>query len=179
MNINAKKLCSWMTVASVMVVLSACGGNSGSSDSADSTGSADSTPQVDSNLVANDFTFPEIAEANGVVDIEAPTGPLPTFPARRTLTAGSGSAVGFGDPVVVRYSMYSWSTGELVESTDSFDEPVTLRAGVNEGVPEYLSNSLLGRNVGDRLQLIFETGMEDLPSYLDDSDAYVLVVDLI
>ena len=75
--------------------------------------------------------------------------------------------------------MYSWSTGELVESTDSFDEPVTLRAGVNEGVPEYLSNSLLGRNVGDRLQLVFETGMEDLPGYLDSADAYVLIVDLI
>ena len=177
MKINANKLCSWMTVASVMVVLSACGGNSGSdSADADATGG---TPQGNTTLVANDFAFPDIAEANGVVDIEVPTGPLPTFPARRTLTAGDGGTVGFGDPVVVRYSMYSWSTGELVESTDSFDEPITLRAGVNEGVPEYLSNSLLGRNIGDRLQLIFETGMDDLPSYLDSADAYVLIVDLI
>jgi len=52
----------------------------------------------------------------------------------------------------------------LVESTDDFDEPVTIRAGVTEGVPEFLSHSLLGRKIGDRIQVIFEEGMEDLPT---------------
>lgn len=75
--------------------------------------------------------------------------------------------------------MYSWTSGELVETTDAFDEPITIEAGVTEGVPDYLSKSLLGRNLGDRIQVVFEAGMEDLPGYLDNSDAYVLVIDLI
>lgn len=75
--------------------------------------------------------------------------------------------------------MYSWATGELVESTDEFDEAMTDNAGAQSGVPAYLSNSVLGRNVGDRLQVVFQPGMEDLPEYLDDTDAYVLVLDMI
>ena len=104
---------------------------------------------------------------------------MPTFSARRTLSTGTGSVVQFGDPVVLRYSMYNWSMGELVETTDAFDEPVAIQAGVTEGVPDYLSKSLLGRNIGDRIQVIFEPGMEDLPDYLDPANAYVLVVDLL
>jgi len=75
--------------------------------------------------------------------------------------------------------MFSWSTGELVESTDDLDEPLTIRAGVTEGVPEFLSHSLLGRKIGEKIQIIFEEGMEDLPTYLDADDAYVLVVEII
>ena len=120
-----------------------------------------------------------MVENNGTVNIDVPTGPLPTFSARRTLSKGTGSTIGFGDPVVLRYSMYSWSTGELVETTDVLDEPVTIQAGVSEGVPDYLSKSLLGRNVGDKIQVVFESEMEDLPGYLDNADAYILVVDLI
>jgi len=67
----------------------------------------------------------------------------------------------------------------LVETTDSFDEAVSVRAGVTEGIPDYLSKSLLGRNIGDKMQIIFKSGMEDLPDYLDNSDAYILVLDLI
>lgn len=135
--------------------------------------------QASTNVVANDFSFPAVTETNGTVNVEVPTGPLPTFSARRTLSKGSGSAIGFGDPVVVRYSMYSWSSGQLVETTDSLDEPVTIQAGVTEGVPDYLSKSLLGRNVGDKIQLVFKSELEDLPSYLDNSDAYILVIELI
>ena len=175
MNMKLNKVCSRVMLASLFVVVSACGGgSSGSSDS-----SANEFPQGNTTLVASDFSFPAIAEANGVVDVTVPDGALPTFSARRTLSAGTGSTVGFGDPVVVKYSMYSWSTGELVESTDSFDDPITVRAGVTEGFPQFLSQSLLGRNIGDRLQLVFATGMEDLPEYLDNSDAFILVVDLI
>jgi len=51
--------------------------------------------------------------------------------------------------------------------------------GYTNGVPEYLTKSLLGRQIGDTLQLVFKQDMEDLPDYLDKSDAYVLVVSLL
>ena len=178
MNIKLNTACSRVLVAGLLAALSACGGSSGSSGT-NTNPLANTGPEVNTTLLATDFSFPAVAEANGEIDVTVPAGPLPTFSARRTLSAGSGSTIGFGDPVVVKYSMYSWSTGELVETTDSFDDPITVRAGATEGFPEYLSKSLLGRKIGDRLQLVFETGMEDLPGYLDNSDAYILVVDLI
>jgi len=158
--------------ASALVLLSACGG-SGSGDSGSSSVAA-------SNVIASsDFTFPDVTEVDDQFAISSPEGATPSFPARRTLQAGSGNTIEFSDPVVLRYDMFSWSTGELVESTNDFDEPLTIRAGVTEGVPEFLSHSLLGRRIGDRIQIIFEEGMEDLPPYLDANDAYVLVIEII
>lgn len=156
------------TGLSLVAVLSACGGG-GSGDSG----------SVNNGLVANEFELPNLVVQNGETQLGERIGVKPTFPARRVLAEGTGNTIEFGDPVVLRYSMYSWTSGELVESTDSFDEPLTIRAGVSEGVPQFLSDSLLGRKVGDTIQVVFETGMDDLPSYLDASDAYVVVVDLI
>ncbi len=140
---------------------------------------AQTPAQPSTAMTANDFTFPAVTETNGVISVEIPQSPLPTFSARRTLSSGTGSTVQFGDPVVLRYTMYNWSMGELIENTDTFDEPVAIQAGVTSGVPDFLSKSLLGRNIGDRIQVIFEPGMEDLPEYLDANNAYVLVVDLL
>lgn len=148
---------------SASILLSACGGSSGDSN-------------VATDFTSNDFEFPSVTATNG---IEVPTGAVPDFSVRRTLSKGTGSTVQFGDPVVISYNMYSWATGELVDSSDTLDEPVTVRAGVTNGVPEYLAKSLLGRQIGDTLQLIFEQDMEDLPEYLDKSDAYVVVVNLL
>lgn len=149
---------------STTLVLGACGGSSGDSGAA-------------ANIESNIFNFPaEDVAGNG---IEKPEGNAPEFSARRTLSKGTGSPIEFGEPVVLQYRMYSWSTGELVESTDTLDEPLTIRAGITNGVPEYLTKSLLGRQVGDTLQLVFEREMEDLPEYLDNSDAYVLIVSLL
>lgn len=154
--------------ASALVLLSACGGGGGSS----SDGA--------SGVIANsDFSFPDVSQVGNRFTISSPEGAAPTFSARRTLEAGSGNTIEFSNPVVLRYDMFSWNTGELVESTDDLDEPLTIRAGVTEGVPEFLSHSLLGRKIGDKIQIIFEEGMEDLPSYLDADDAYVLVVEII
>lgn len=159
-----------LTNASLLVLLSACGGSGGDSSS---------TGGLNNAIASQDFAFPTVSETNGSFEISSPEGDAPSFPARRTVEAGSGSTVEFSDPVVIRYNMFSWTTGELVESTDDFNEPVTIRAGVTEGVPEYLSHSLLGRKIGDTIQIIFEEGMEDLPEYLDSNDAYVLVIELI
>ncbi len=155
--------------ACLLVLLSACS----SDDTSDSSGNIDNT------IANNDFSFPTVNETNGTFVISNPEGEAPRFSARRTVEAGSGATIEFSDPVVVKYQMYSWNTGELVENTNDFDEPVTIRAGITEGVPEYLSHSLLGRKIGDKIQIIFEEGMEDLPEYLDSEDAYVLVIELI
>ena len=178
-----KRKAAIVASAGLLAMLSACGGSGGSNggtavtDSGNGAGTDGTT--VESNpIVPNDFTFPSVAAANGALDV-LPAGPLPLFPARRTLATGTGGTVEFGDPVVLSYNLYSWSTGELIESTSDFEDPITVRAGVTQGIPDYLSNSLLGRNIGDKMQIIFHPGMEDLPEYLDSTDAYVVVLDLI
>lgn len=167
---HATRLLAGIAISSILLVLASCDGVSGSSSG---------TPEVRKPMVANDFTFPEVNEVAGQTVVSIPEGPTPEFSARRTLARGEGELIEYGDPVVLDYKMFSWSTGDLVESTDEMDAPITLEAGVTAGVPDYLSKSLLGRNIGDRLQIVFQREMEDLPSYLDSSDAYVLVVELI
>lgn len=181
MNIVMEKKIAVLISAGLIAFLGACsnGGSGGSSSGADEVTDTTAETLGSTTIVQNDFSFPEVAEANGGFELTIPDGPAPEFPARRELAAGTGSTIGFGDPVVLKYSMFSWSTGELVESTDDFDQAFSVDAGLSQGIPEYLSSSLPGRNVGDRLQLVFNAGMEDLPSYLDNTDAYVLVVDLL
>lgn len=152
---------------SATLVLSACGGSSGDSGSS-------SEP-----VFTSDFEFPAVTETANGLAIQTPVGAAPDFSARRSLTKGSGSAIEFGDPVVLNYNMYSWTTGELVDSTDTLDDPLTILAGVTNGVPDYLTKSLLGRQIGETIQVVFERGMADLPGYLDSDDAYVLVVNLL
>lgn len=150
------------------LILSACGGSSGDSNSG-----------PNGTIVSNDFSFPAVSNVEQRSGVEKPTGAAPQFSARRTLSKGTGSPIEFGEPVVLNYNMYSWATGELVDSTDTLDEPLTVLAGVTNGVPEYLTKSLLGRQIGDTLQLVFKQDMADLPEYLDKSDAYVLVLSLL
>lgn len=165
--------------AGMITLMSAC--SNGGSGTVETSDAADTQAETlgSTTIVPNDFSFPAIAEANGGFEVSIPEGPVPAFPARRELSAGDGSAIGFGDPVVLKYNMYSWSTGALIESTDDFDEAMSVEAGISQDIPEYLSSSLTGRNVGDKLQIIFNAGMEDLPEYLDNTDAYVLIVDLL
>lgn len=171
-----------MSGASVLALVTACsnGGSGGASVGGDSDTDNNTTVETlgTRTILSNDFDFPQVTEVADGFQVTIPEGPLPDFPARRVLSAGTGNAITFGDPVVLKYSMYSWATGALVESSDDFDEAVTIVAGATDGVPEYLSSSVLGRNVGDRLEIIFEAGMADLPDYLDNTDAYVVVLDL-
>jgi hypothetical protein len=128
-----------------------------------------------------EFSFPALDDDGNNVSMSIPAGPPPEFPARRTLSTGNGQVVGFGDPVILKYDMFAWSTGELVESSSQFAESYTVLAGKADDfpVPEYLTRSLLGRSLGDRMQVILPVGTEDLPEYLDTTDAYVLVVELL
>lgn len=166
MKLTKKQVINGLALSATLA-LSACGGSSG--DSASSTAT----------LSTGDFAFPAVTETAGGFDIDTPEGEAPEFSARRTVSKGTGSAIEFGDPVVISYQMYSWESGELVDSTDTLDEPLTIRAGVTNGVPDYLTKSLLGRQVGETIQVVFESNMEDLPEYLNRDDAYVLVVSIL
>lgn len=185
-------------LAVLTVLLSACGGDgSGGSGGGDDTSA--SGPNVidvsEASIVSeasklntgtviktgNDFSFPEVNTVNGAYSITIPAGPLPLFPARRAIAEGDGAVVGFGDPVILKYDMFAWSTGELVESSSQFEEAHTVQGGVSDRfpIPEYLAKSLLGRSIGDTIQVVLPVGTEDLPGYLDPNDAYVLLVELL
>lgn len=184
-------------------LLSACGGGTSVSDSSGQTSQQPEASNPNTNAVdvsdasivseaakvyggtvrksGNDFSFPETSSGNGSISMTIPAGPLPVFPARRTITDGDGAVIGFGDPVILKYDMFAWSTGELVESSSQFEEAHTVQGGVSDKfpIPEYLAKSLLGRSIGDTLQIVLPVGTEDLPAYLDPTDAYVLLVELL
>lgn len=189
MNTRLKNGVQSIILSSLIVLLSACGIDS-SENSVTDNQNTDNAPTTDSSipvtspaqpteLLSNNFTFPDASEIDGDVQVSIPSGAAPEFSARRLMGSGEGNLIGFGDPVVLRYKMYSWSSAELVEDSDTLEGPVTVRAGLIGGVPQYLSKSLPGRRIGDQLQVVFAGGMEDLPEYLDNDDAYVLVVDLL
>lgn len=162
------------TLAAVSLsVLSACDSSTSVTSTVDG-GSAD-TPQA----VSGQFTFPEIGAALGTNAIEAPAGPVPSFSTRRLISSGNGEQVNYGDSVQLRYDMFSWSTGERVESSDDLETAVVVNAGVSMGIPAALADALTGRNIGDKIQVVFAPGMSDLPENLDNTDAYVLLVELL
>lgn len=127
------------------------------------------------------FSFPSVTMQNGEMSMIIPGGPLPKFPARRTVVNGTGQTIEFGDAVTLKYDMFAWSDGALVESSSLFEEAHTVKGGVSDDfpIPEYLAKSLLGRKLGDTVQVVLPVGTADLPAYLDPSDAYVLVVELL
>lgn len=189
MNTHLKYGLQSITLSSLIIVLSACDVDTSKISVTDNQNTTNApttdssipvtSPAQSNELVSNNFTFPEVSEIDGDVQVTIPSGPAPEFSARSLLKSGQGNLIGFGDPVVLKYKMYSWSTGELVENSDTLEDPVTIRAGLIGGVPQFLSKSLPGRRIGDQLQIVFASGMEDLPEYLDKDDAYVLVVDLL
>ncbi len=129
----------------------------------------------------SEFTFPVASYVNGAITLAIPSSDAPTFAARKSISAGNGASIGFGDSVVLKYDMFSWEGGQLVESSSQFAEAHTVEAGISDNypIPDYLAKSLLGRSLGETMQVILPVGTEDLPSYLDPTDAYVLVVELL
>lgn len=189
MNTHIKFGLQSITLCSLIVLISACGDVTSVSPVTENQNTVDASPTDTSipatnpapstELVSNNFTFPDVSEIDGDVQVIIPSGSEPEFSVSRILKNGQGNLIGFGDPVVLKYKMYSWSSGKLVENTNLIEEPVTARAGLIGSVPQFLSKALLGRRIGDQLQVVFARGMEDLPEYLDKDDAYVLVVDLL
>lgn len=127
------------------------------------------------------FSFPSVSVQDGSMTMVIPNGELPKFAARRTVVSGSGQTIEFGDAVTLKYDMFAWSDGELVESSSLFEEAHTVQGGISDDfpIPEYLAKSLLGRRLGDTIQVVLPVGTPDLPVYLDSNDAYVLMVELL
>lgn len=127
------------------------------------------------------FSFPSVVMQGSGMSMTIPGGPLPKFPARRTIVNGTGETIEFGDAVTLKYDMFAWSDGALVESSELFEEAHTVQGGVSDAfpIPEYLAKSLLGRKLGDTVQVVLPVGTVDLPAYLDQNDAYVLLVELL
>lgn len=176
----------------ISVVLSSCDGGGSSGDSPEVLNDIDVSQASlvsDAKKVTggtptstnSEFAFPETNDMNGAISMTIPSNPAPNFAARRTISDGNGAVIGFGDPVVLKYDMFSWEGGELVESSSQFVEAHEVEAGISDNypMPEYLAKSLLGRKLGDTVQVILPVGTEDLPDYLDATDAYVLVVELL
>lgn len=107
----------------------------------------------------------------------------------------SGRPSAAGDVVVIHFQMHSWTTGEVVDSTRLHrnGEPMAIEAGYDEMVelrkkrlpvtdllvPKFLFDSVVNVRAGQQLQVTFKSGMLDLPEYLDEEDAYLLVVDVL
>lgn len=127
------------------------------------------------------FSFPSVLVQDGTMSMIIPNGELPKFAARRTVVSGTGQTIEFGDAVTLKYDMFAWSSGALVESSSLFEEAHTVQGGISDEfpIPEYLAKSLLGRKLGDTIQVVLPVGTADLPAYLDANDAYVLVVELL
>jgi len=188
---NIRKFGITLVVAS-SITLSACGGSSSSDNSeaintidVDGAGLVTSlkkigslTPASAASSVSNNYEFPNLVDSGAGYDMTIPNGSLPAFSNRRTIEAGNGSTVGYGDTVSIKYDMFSWSTGEMVESTNQLGGNMELQLTDNAAIPAYLKESILGRNVGEKMQVVFEASMEDLPDYMNDKDAYVLIVEL-
>lgn len=130
---------------------------------------------------STDYSLPKMMEENGGFSMTIPSGPAPEIPARRTIASAGGATLNFGDPVMLKYDMFSWNKGELVDSSAQYDEAYTVKSGISDElpIPDYLAKSLLGRSLGDTIQVVLPVGTEDLPSQLDKEDAYILVVTLL
>ncbi|MEM7257860.1 MAG: hypothetical protein AAF404_10775 [Pseudomonadota bacterium] len=133
------------------------------------------------NASGSDYSLPAVTNDNGSMSMTIPAGPPPEIPARRTVASGGGATLNFGDPVILKYDMFSWSDGTLVDSSAQYDEAYTVKSGVSDEIPipEYLAKSLPGRSLGDTLQVILPVGTQDLPAELDQQDAYILIVTLL
>lgn len=92
-----------MIVASLFAVLSGC--SNGGSGGSGATGGGDDVTDTQAEtfgsttIISNDFSFPVVAETADGFEVTIPEGLLPDFPARRTLSAGTGNAITFGDPI--------------------------------------------------------------------------------
>jgi len=188
---NIKKFLITAAFTSTLA-LSGCGGSSSSDASAkvnnidiEGAGLVSSMKKVGSlapasngSLVSNDYSFPSIKSGANGIDMTIPNGSLPGFSNRRTIEEGAGATVGYGDAVSLNYDMFSWATGELVESTAQLGGDMELQLTDNAAIPSYLKESILGRKIGDKMQVVFEANMNDLPDYMNPNDAYVLIVEL-
>lgn len=125
----------------------------------------------------NDYDFPEVTAGPDGLVLTISDAPVPGVSSRRLLEAGQGELVTNGDTIGVSYDLFSWSTGQRVESsTTSVGGPLRVRLGSRDSqLPAYVDRSLQDRPMGSQVQVVLAQGTPDLPDYLNPSDGYVLV----
>ncbi len=122
--------------------------------------------------------LPTVEEINGEIVVSIPDRPPLEQATYAVLRVGDGLVKNDADTATISYVMYGWNVNALVESTDEFGGPFEIELG--EGyVPVALEQAIVGQPVGSRLLVVFPANMDDLPSYFDASDGYVLVVDIV
>ncbi|MFK7896536.1 MAG: hypothetical protein AB8G23_11910 [Myxococcota bacterium] len=130
----------------------------------------------------DDYDFPSVeVSETGEVSMQIPDAPLPSRSSKRALNQGDGAQIKEGDLVALRYDVYRWSTGELVESHwEGGEEGIgyVIDGDNSSMLPSYLENALRGRTLGSRVQVILRQGTEDLPPTFDPLDAYVVIIDI-
>ena len=73
----------------------------------------------------------------------------------------------------------SWTTSEVVYSSDAVSGgPESIVLG-DRDVPRYLEQALFRQPVGSRIQVVYAPDLFDLPEGLSPEDAFVLAVDII
>jgi FKBP-type peptidyl-prolyl cis-trans isomerase len=89
--------------------------------------------------------------------------------------AGTGSTVARpGGSVRFTFQMYAWQTGELYDSSPA-GSPLTVTLGSGDVSPA-LDAALTGMTSGTELIVTYPVGVEGLPDFVPDDDAYYLLV---
>lgn len=127
------------------------------------------------------FTMPTVETHAGALSLSIPADPTPEFESRAVVSEGSGEVINFGQAVTLKYDLFRWSDGAIVDSSAMYEFAHTAEAGNTQSsaLPDYVSSSLLGRSLGDIMQIVLPRGTADLPQNLDSEDAYVLLVELL
>lgn len=113
----------------------------------------------------------------GAYTIEVAAEALPQESWSVALELGDGREMQEGQGVSLDYQMISWSTGEVVETSEVLSGgalETTLEAAA--GLPQALVTALVGQQAGVDAVVVLPAGASDLPSYLDGSDAYYVRV---
>lgn len=143
----------------------------------------DITEANEQSPTGDSFQFPEVVKNdNGDWVMVIGDQPIPNRSVRREVSRGKGAVGRAGDTIHFRYDMFSWATGELIESSnDMGGKPLVLTLGdFTQGVqvPNYLHNALLNRAEGTKLQVVFEQAIDGLPQQMNPHDGYVLMVEI-
>lgn len=131
----------------------------------------------------DDYRFPAVVESDtGDWVMVIGDEPVPSRSSRRELLHGDGAVAEVGDTIRYRFDVFSWATGELVDSSrDLPDQSAQLTLGKLVGpnkVPTVLHNALLNRTAGSRIQVVLAQSLADLPEHLNGNDGFVVVVDI-
>ncbi len=108
-----------------------------------------------------------------------PERPPPARNSFEVITAGDGRVVVEGDTVRVSYVTVSWTTGDVVGSTDDdAGGPQTIVLG-DLSLPRLMESAIFEQRVGSRIQIVFAPDLPDLPQGLSPDDAYIVALDIL